>query len=467
MDENAISDQDFAALMLPLGPFEPRPHLAVAVSGGPDSLALTLLAAAWAAARGGHVVGLTVDHRLRPDSAAEAAQVGQWLAAHGIDHRILVREGGRPSADIQAAARAARHDLLGRACAEAGILHLLLAHHREDQAETLLLRLGRGSGLDGLAAMAPQRPTRWGQLLRPLLDVPRARLRATLIERGQSWVEDPSNADPAYARVRVRQLSPILAAEGLSPARLAATAARLGRARASLEREVARAAARLVDLHPAGFAWLAADGFAALSEEVALRLLARLLAVVGGEPLPPRLERLERLAAALVANAVTGVTLAGCRIVAEENGGWVFCREPARVAAPVALSPGAEAVWDRRFVVRLAPSAPSGLRLGALGASPGRDLAERARRLAIPPCARATIPALRDHQGVFAVPHLVYNRTGARYGECGLEPAPAQSLTAAGLRLVPFGSNPISWGMSSACDPASGAGCAKPGRTQP
>lgn len=466
MDENAISDQDFAALMLPLGPFEPRPHLAVAVSGGPDSLALTLLAAEWAAARGGRVVGLTVDHRLRPEAAAEAAQVGQWLAARGIEHRVLVRAGGRLSADIQAAARAARHDLLGRHCAEAGILHLLLAHHREDQAETLLLRLGRGSGLDGLAAMAPRRPTRWGQILRPLLDSPRARLRATLIERGQCWVEDPSNADPAYARARVRRLSPALAAEGLSPARLAATAARLGRARAALEREAARAAARQVGLHPAGFARLAADGFAVLSEEVALRLLARLLAVVGGEPLPPRLDRLERLAAALAATPVAGLTLAGCRIVAEP-GGWVFCREPARAAAPVALSPGAGAVWDRRFIVRLAPSAPSGLFLGALGGAPGRDLAERARRLAIPACARPTIPALRDQQGVFAVPHLGYNRRGARYAECGLEPAPAQSLTAAGLRLVPFGSNPISWGMSSACDPASGAGCAKPGRTQP
>lgn len=466
MDENAISDQDFAALMLSLGPFEPRPRLAVAVSGGPDSLALTLLAAAWATARGGSVVALTVDHRLRPDSAAEAALVGQWLAARGIDHQILVREGARPAADIQAVARAARHDLLGQYCAEAGILHLLLAHHREDQAETLLLRLGRGSGLDGLAAMSPQRPTRWGQSLRPLLDIPRARLRATLIERGQSWVDDPSNADPAYARVRLRQLAPTLAAEGLSPARLAATAARLGRARASLERDVARAAARLVQLHPAGFAVLAAEGLASLSEEVALRLLARLLAVVGGEPLPPRLERLERLAASLAAPASGGVTLAGCRIVAEP-GGWVICREPARVAVPVALSPGAKLVWDRRFVVSLPPSAPSGLLLGALGPSPGRDLTDRARRLAIPACARPTIPALRDQQGVCAVPHLVYNRKGARYGVCGLEPAPAQSLTAAGLRLVPFGSNPISWGMSSACDPASGAGCAKPGRTQP
>jgi len=466
MDESPISDQDFAALMLSLGPFEPWPRLAVAVSGGPDSLALTLLADAWARARGGRIVAVTVDHRLRPEAAAEAVQVGRWLAARGIEHRILVREGERPAADIQAVARAARHDLLGRFCAEAGFLHLLLAHHREDQAETLLLRLGRGSGLDGLAAMAPHKPTRWGQILRPLLDIPRARLRATLSERGQPWIDDPSNTDPAYARVRLRQLAPTLAAEGLSPARLAATAARLGRARAAVEREVAKAAVRLVSLYPAGFARLAADGLADLSDEVGLRLLARLLAVVGGEPLPPRLERLERLAAGLGSGGQAGMTLAGCRIVADP-GGWVVCREPARVAAPVRLDPGTSQVWDRRFVVSLAPSAPSALWLGALGASPGRELAERARRLAIPACARPTIPAFSDQQGVFAVPHLVYNRTGAPDGACGLEPAPSQTLTAAGLRLVRFGSNPISWGTSSACDPASGAGCAKPGRTQP
>ncbi|SEH33688.1 tRNA lysidine(34) synthetase TilS [Magnetospirillum fulvum] len=467
MDDWALSDRDFAALMHPLGPFEPQPRVAVAVSGGPDSLALTLLAAEWTAARGGRAVALTVDHRLRPDSAAEAAQVGHWLAARGIEHRVLVREGDRPAADIQAQARAARHDLLGRSCAEAGILHLLLAHHREDQAETLLLRLGRGSGLDGLAAMSPQRPTRWGQILRPLLDIPRARLRATLIKRGQPWVDDPSNADPAYARVRMRQLAPTLTAEGLSPARLAATAARLGRARAMLEREVARAAVRLVELHPAGFARLAAGAFATLSDEVVLRLLARLLAVVGGEALPPRHHRLERLARALAGGGVGGLTLAGCRIVPAPDGGWVFCREPARVAAPVALVPGCEMTWDRRFLIRLATDAPAGLCLGALGASPGRNFSEIARLKHIPSCARATIPALFDQQGVFAVPHLVYNRTGAREAPCRLEPAPALCLTGAGLRLVPFGSNPISWGMSSACDPASGVGRAKPGRTQP
>ncbi|TAN55437.1 MAG: tRNA lysidine(34) synthetase TilS, partial [Magnetospirillum sp.] len=277
-----LSADDFAGLMARLGPFESRPRLAVAVSGGGDSLALVLLAAEWAGAQGGEVVAVTVDHRLRPASGEEAARVGHWLGAHGIGHRTLTWDGMKPAADLQAAARRARYELLGAFCRSAGILHLLLAHHREDQAETLLLRLGRGSGVDGLAAMAMDRPTRWGRLLRPLLDTPRQRLRATLSVRGQPWIEDPSNSSAVFARVRLRQLAPALAAEGLGADRLAATARRLARVRDALEQAVAEAACRSVVLHPAGFARCDAAVLARLPDEIGLRLLARLVSVMGG-----------------------------------------------------------------------------------------------------------------------------------------------------------------------------------------
>ncbi|MBF0335348.1 MAG: tRNA lysidine(34) synthetase TilS, partial [Alphaproteobacteria bacterium] len=203
-----LEDEEFAGLMARLGPFEPRPAIAVALSGGADSMALALLADRWAAARGGVAHALTVDHRLRPESGAEAAQVAAWMASLGIGHHILARMGERPVGDLQAAARAARHALLEDWCRARGVPHLLLAHHREDQAETLLLRLARGSGLDGLAAMAPIAERPFARLLRPLLDVPRARLEATLERAGQSWIDDPSNADRAYARVRLRGLMP-------------------------------------------------------------------------------------------------------------------------------------------------------------------------------------------------------------------------------------------------------------------
>src|SRR5215472_14255742 len=130
-----LSDEELAVRLDRLGAFERRPRLAVAVSGGADSMALALSAAAWARHRGGAITALTVDHRLRPESTGEARQVGAWLTARGIAHETLVWEGPHPTGDIQAAARTARYRLLEAWCAQHGVLHLLTAHHREDQAE--------------------------------------------------------------------------------------------------------------------------------------------------------------------------------------------------------------------------------------------------------------------------------------------------------------------------------------------
>jgi tRNA(Ile)-lysidine synthase len=230
-----LTGDEFARLLAPLGPFEPAPHLAVAVSGGADSLALALLADFWARERGGSVTALTVDHRLRPGSTDEAERVRAWLSARGIAHRILTWLGPYPLTDLQAAARAARYRLLADWCRDAGVLHLLIAHHRDDQAETLLLRLGRGSGAAGLAGMAALVEQPDCRLLRPFLSVPPARLRATLDALDQPWIEDPSNRNPVFARVRLRVARQMLDGLGLSPARLADTAGHLGRARAALE----------------------------------------------------------------------------------------------------------------------------------------------------------------------------------------------------------------------------------------
>src|SRR5260221_7951625 len=271
-----LSADAFATLMAPLGPFERRPFLAVAVSGGADSLALCLLAHDWARARDGTAVGLTVDHGLRAEAAAEAARVGAWLTAHGIGHRILTWRPPPGLRNMQAAAREARYDLLFGWCKAAGCLHLLTAHHREDQAETLLLRLARGSGLDGLAGMSACRETSTCRLVRPLLAVPRARLAALLRDAGQGWIEDPSNRDHSYARARLRGSAALLAREGLSAARLAATARHLGRARIALEDGVTRLLARAAWLHPAGFALLDVGGLAGTAPEIALRAVARL-----------------------------------------------------------------------------------------------------------------------------------------------------------------------------------------------
>src|SRR6266513_193352 len=196
---------ELSAALAAIGGFEARPFITVAVSGGPDSLALAILADRWARRHGGRLVALTVDHRLRPESAEEARTVGGWLAARGIAHHILVWADPKPATGIQEAARAARYRLLAGWCREQGCLHLLTAHHREDQAETHLIRRRAGSGVDGLAGMATVREMAGLRLVRPLLQVPKARLVALVAAEHQPFLSDPSNQDPAFERSRLRK----------------------------------------------------------------------------------------------------------------------------------------------------------------------------------------------------------------------------------------------------------------------
>lgn len=403
-----VAAAEFDALMTSFAPFERAPRIAVGVSGGADSLALTLLADSWVRPRGGALFAITVDHRLRPRSTAEAAQLGAWLGARRIAHRVLVWDGPRPRGGVQEAARSARYRLLEEWCAGNGVLHLLLAHHRQDQAETLLLRLARGSGLDGLAGMSRIVERASCRILRPLLEIPPARLLATLEAERQPWIEDPSNQDRAFARVRLRQSIPLLAEEGLTTERLAATAGRLGRARAALEGGVAALLGKAAALHPAGFAQLDVARMAEAPDEVGLRALAAVLAMIGGTEYPPRLMRLERLYHALSTKTLgRGRTLGGCRVL-PRRGAVLVCREPAATAPPVAAHPGTLIAWDGRFRLALAASAPSGLQLGALGAAPTESAAS-----ALPAPVRTTLPALlNERREVVAVPMLGYAKNG-------------------------------------------------------
>ncbi|HZB92116.1 MAG TPA: tRNA lysidine(34) synthetase TilS [Stellaceae bacterium] len=425
-----LGAEEFAALLARFAPFEPAPRLAVAVSGGADSMALTLLAWRWAEAAGGSLTALTVDHRLRAASADEAEQVARWLSARGIPHRTLRRDEAPPARGLQAAARAARYRLLEAWCAGQGVLHLLVAHNREDQAETLLLRLARGSGLDGLAGMPAVAEHRQCRVLRPLLDLPRARLEATLRGFGQPWIEDPSNRNPAYARVRVRQAQAQLAEAGLGPARLAATAARLGRARSALEAAVAALLAAAVLVHPEGFVRFDGAALRRAPAEIGLRALAVVLSMVGGGAYPPRLERLERLYRDLPEALGGGRTLGGCRVLPQPEGVLV-CREAEAVAPPVAAPPGGVVYWDGRFSLYLPPEAPEGLRLGALGATP-----LGAARGALPIAVRAGLPAIRQRETVVAVPALGYTREGVDSRGWNLLFRPTRPMSGAGFTVV-------------------------------
>ncbi|MGB8843458.1 MAG: tRNA lysidine(34) synthetase TilS [Aliidongia sp.] len=439
-DESApLDDEVFARLMAALEPFEPAPALAVAVSGGADSLALTLLADRWARARGGAITALTVDHRLRPASGDEAAALGERLRHRAIAHEILVWHGPYPRQDIQATARAARYRLLGEWCRGHNVLHLLTAHHRNDQAETLVLRLGRGSGVAGLAGIAPLVEERHFRLLRPLLNVPARQLRATLRGFGEEWSEDPSNANLLFARVRVRAQCDNLAAAGLTELRLAETCRHLGRVRVMLERLTERALVEMVLLHPAGFAVLDQTVLRATPEEIRLRALAALIASIGAAAYTPRFERLDRLARALFdGEPIRGKTLGGCRIL-PYRGRVLIQREAAALAPPVDLQGSGPWRWDDRFTVRARNGAvPPGLCVGALGAEGAANMraivpADRAHHL--PGSVRATLPAIRQDGRLIAIPHLGWRRPGSAAGiEVGLRSV--RPLAGSGFTVV-------------------------------
>ncbi len=414
----AVTGDEFHQLMRRCGPFEPAPRLAVAVSGGPDSLALALLAADWAMAQGGSVTALTVDHGLRAGSRAEAGRVAGWLKDRHIHHRVLRWTGTKPDTGIQAAARRARYDLLSRWCRGHGVLHLLLGHQREDQAETFMLRLARGSGPDGLACMPGVSETPWLRLVRPCLQIPRARLRAVLEERGQEWVEDPSNLNDAFARVRVRAdlAAPDTGGPGVD--RLSMTARKLGQARTVLDGETARLLGRAVSAYPAGYCRFDLGLIASASEDVGLRTIARIVTCVGARQYGPRRERLERLYRDLRDDGLRRPrTLAGC-VIARRRDGILVAREPGAVAPELDLIPGVETVWDGRFRIRMKPlrHVKRRITISALSRDGWAGLTAirpEFRKTAIPPLARPSLPAFCDRDGLLAAPHLGYWRDGA------------------------------------------------------
>jgi tRNA(Ile)-lysidine synthase len=366
--DEAVRDEEASALLAGL---EDLASLALAVSGGPDSTALLVIAARWAKRlkeqrrRAPKLVAVTIDHGIRPESGGEAAAVKRLARRFGIQHRTLRWRGRKPKTRLQERARMARYQLLAQAAARAGCEHILTAHTLDDQAETVLFRLARGSGLSGLCGMAYAsllpvpiaassalagegrgRKRRGDKkksslliaepifLVRPLLHIPKSRLIATLMAAGIASSEDPSNRDPRFARTRLRALLPHLAREGLDAKSLARLAARLRRAEATIEFAVAAAWASLApapwrERGPIDFA---AAQFSDLPAEVGLRLLGRAVAHVGNEG-EVELGKLEALYEALrTSRSPLRRTLAGA-LVTLGGGRLTIERAPARRAA--------------------------------------------------------------------------------------------------------------------------------------
>lgn len=321
---NPVGAAEFARLIGQLGPFEPAPHLAVAISGGRDSLALGLLAHDWAAANNGRITGLIVDHGLRRGSAGEAARTHETLDRSGIA-AVILKASGRPRKNLQAWARAARYTLMEDWCRSAGVLHLLMAHQRNDQAETVLANLTRNTGVQGMAGMAAVRERPACRILRPLLVVPRGRLTATLEARNVAWIDDPSNRDRRFRRVRLRERLD----RGREGPELAARAVAAGRARQCFDRRVAELLAASV-FPDNQQAVLDRTALRQAEPEIAAAAVAALIHWTGNAPAPPRTERLAGHVRWLCGEARLGRrTIGGCA-VRLEGGRAILAPEPGR-----------------------------------------------------------------------------------------------------------------------------------------
>ncbi|MBR0655277.1 tRNA lysidine(34) synthetase TilS [Plastoroseomonas arctica] len=412
-----VSQDEFAAWMRPLGPFGARPRLAAGVSGGPHSLALAWLAQAWAAERGGSLLALIVDHGLRAGSAEEARRVRDRLSDAGIAARVIAIRVA-PGAGTQSRARAARMRALLDVCAQEARPWLLLGHHAEDQAETLLSRALAGSGPAGLASMATVRAEPQALMLRPLLGVAPARLEATIAAAALTPECDPSNADARFLRVRLRGVASPAAQPALSEA-----AARFGERRAARDGAIALRLATCAMVSRSGFVRVDRDALG--SDAVAVAALATLLGLVAGAAFPSDVE-----AVAALLHRGQG-TLDGAWLRAAQGGASMLTREPSGLEPPVPVRRGV--VWDGRF--RLVGEGAEGHWLGALGDDP------MAQGTSLPLALRAAVPAIRDANGrLAALPTMDY-------------PSPLACGPFA-LAFAPQGGAPLGWARSVVPGPA-------------
>jgi tRNA(Ile)-lysidine synthase len=432
-----IADIDADAALARLARFD---NVVLAVSGGPDSMALLVLAAEWQARRTSRLPAIsvaTVDHKLRAQSGAEAEFVGREAARLGLPHTVLHWLDDKPATGLADAARRARYELLSEYARNfaPGTVAVVTAHHLEDQAETFAMRLARGAGVDGLASMRAERALREASpivLVRPLLSFSKPRLLATLAERGVGFVEDPTNVDARYERARMRQSFPALDAAGISARAVATSARRLGDAREALGyAEDSFVATLELTFGNEVFATFNSERFKCGPAFLRQRVLARLIARYGGASPEPQLSEIEDLAARLQRADKCTATLGGATISAGSHFVRVW-REAGRLdEGEINLVPGESRIWDQRFVLRCAPGTTAAVTVRPLGDRNYLKIAGRLARKSRPP-ARAVyaLPSFWAGSELLAVPSLA---PFALASEPPLDPAGCELSTIAFL----------------------------------
>jgi len=368
----------------------PVRKIAVAVSGGADSLCLTHLAQEWAKARGIQLTALTVNHGLRKNAAQEAKSVARHMRSIGIKHHILDWKGEKPTTRIEEKAREARYALLCDFCQRKKIPVLLLAHHRGDNIETFFLRLAKASGLTGLAGMHPFKKREDILLVRPLLDVSKEQIIQFLTHNQIHWIEDPMNQNPMFERVYWRKQWPALEKMGLNPDYLQRTLTRLRRADIALQQMTNSAFQHLVHLDNQGFAQIPLPAFDQLPDEIQIRLLLQLIPLIGGSDKPISLEKLEFI----LRTKPTRTTLGMCYVIRHKQGLFI-AKEATRMPKPLTLKKGVWTTWDR-FIVHT--SVPASI----------EHRTKRDSKCPFPWLVQQSFPIIKDKKGLEIYPHLDY-----------------------------------------------------------
>lgn len=339
-------------------PEQPAKRLGVAVSGGGDSVALLHLLKQAFANENVTILAVTVDHGLRPESAQEALRVAAWSRELGISHQTLRWTGWDGTGNLQDSARRARYELLADWARDNGISEIALGHTADDQAETVLMRLGRASGVSGLSAMAMRRKTEAVDLIRPMLDIPREDLRAYLRAEGISWIEDPSNQDLRFDRIKARNALATLEPLGITTRSLSEVAKNFSQAREALEWCTQRLAREATELDQ-GDVLLDLSVFNSLPDELSRRLLIHIVGWIGGADYAPRRAAVNEGLQAL--RIEKPATLGGCQMAINRQQARVF-REYQAVRD---LSAPAGQIWDGRWLLQ-GPETPGGC-IRALG----------------------------------------------------------------------------------------------------
>jgi tRNA(Ile)-lysidine synthase len=396
-----ISESEFASLMEGFPPLASK--IAIAVSGGPDSMALVLCVKRWAQRP---FTALIVEHGLRPESAAEAETVKDNLQKMDIRSDILPWKHEPVLTRVHEKAREARYALLLEACRRVGAGDLLLAHHADDQAETILMRLAKGSGIDGLAGI-PSQNTREGiRLLRPFLSLPKERLLATCDAAHVAYVADSSNASEKYARGRLRKILPLLEEEGLTVDSLLKLGARATSAKDALDSAAKEFMVLAAKTEDGGSLRLDRAALRTVPREIALRALSAGLRYVHPTSYPPEHAALSSLLDVILgAEGESTRTLYGCLASVAEKG-ITLLREPADIHDVLPLPSGATVLWDGRWLVTSKNQVPAAT-VRALGIQPHEDLDNLAPELRhkIPQGRiRAGLPAIWKEDRLLAIP---------------------------------------------------------------